>query len=90
MAARTSDLERHGFRDVEHEAEQWTLRLDATQTRRLYETYSNIARLPDSQMEMILDEIERIADAEFGGRVERQMVTPIYTAHTETTGGISA
>ena len=81
VAARTSELERHGFQDVEHEAERWTLRLDGTQTRRLYETYSNIARLPDSQKESILDEIERIADVEFGGRVERQMVTPIYTAH---------
>ena len=81
VAARTSELERHGFQDVEHEAETWTLRLDATQTRRLYETYSNIARLPDSQKETILDEIERIANDEFGGRVERQMVTPIYTAH---------
>ncbi len=81
VAARTSELERHGFQDVKHEAERWTLRLDAAQTRRLYATYSNIARLPDAQKEMILDEIERIADAEFGGRVERQMVTPVYTAH---------
>ena len=55
--------------------------LTPSQTRRLYATYSNIARLPDSQKETILDEIERIADAEFGGRVERQMVTPVYTAH---------
>ena len=30
---------------------------------------------------MILDEIERIANAEFGGRVERQMVTSVYTAN---------
>jgi SAM-dependent methyltransferase len=80
-AARTSELERHGFQDVEHEAERWTLRLDATQTRRLYETYSNIARLPDPQKEMILDEIQQIANDEFGGRVERQMVTPVYIAH---------
>jgi hypothetical protein len=29
----------------------------------------------------ILDEVERIANLEFGGLVERQMVTPIYTAH---------
>jgi SAM-dependent methyltransferase len=81
VAARAAELESHGFQDVEHEAERWTLRLDATQTRRLYETYSNIARLPDSQKEMILAEIERIIDAEFGGRVERQMVTPVYTGH---------
>ena len=46
---------------------RWTLRLDAAQTRRLYATYSNIARLPDAQREMILDELERIA----GRRVRR-------------------
>ena len=63
MAARTAELETHGFQDVEHEAERWTLRLDAAQTRRLYASYSNIARLPDAQRETILDEIERIADA---------------------------
>ena len=81
VGARTSELERHGFQDVEHEAQRWTLRLDAPQTRRLYETYSNIARLPVPQRALILDEIERIADAEFGGLVERQIVTPVYTAH---------
>ncbi len=81
VAARTAELETHGFQDVEHEALRWTLRLDAAQTRRLYATYSNIARLPDAQRETILDELERIAEAEFGGRVERQMITSIYTAH---------
>jgi SAM-dependent methyltransferase len=88
VAARTAELESHGFHDVEHEVERWTLRLDGSQARRLYETYSNIARLVDSQKEMILDEIERIAAAEFGGRVERQMVTIVYTARvsTSTTG----
>jgi SAM-dependent methyltransferase len=81
VAARTSELELHQFQDVEYEAERWTLRLDATQTRRLYGTYSNIARLADSQKEKILAEIERIAEAKFGGRVERQVVTSVYTAH---------
>ena len=81
VAARRGELETHGFQDVEHEAMRWTLRLDAAQTRRLYATYSNIARLPDAQREMILAGIERIADAEFDGRVERQMVTSVYIAH---------
>ena len=81
VAARTRELASHGFRDVEHEAVRWTLQLDATQTRQLYATYSNIARLPDAQKATILDEIQRIASVEFGDRVERQMVTPIYTAH---------
>ena len=81
VAARTRELSSNGFRDVEHEAVRWTLRLDATQTRQLYATYSNIARLPDAQKAPILDGIQRIASVEFGDRVERQMVTPIYTAH---------
>ena len=81
VTARGRELSDHGFQDVEHEAIPWTLHLDATQTRQLYATFSNIARLPDARRAAILDDIERIADVEFGGRVDRQMVTPIYTAH---------
>jgi SAM-dependent methyltransferase len=81
VAARSQELAAFGFRDVEHDAVRWTLELDATQARQLYATYSHIARLPSERREAILDGIERIADVEFGGRVERQMVTPIYTAH---------
>ncbi len=81
VAARTRELSSNGFRDVEYEAVRWTLQTDASHTRRLYATYSNIARLPDAQKAPILDEIQRIASVEFGDRVQRQMVTPIYTAH---------
>jgi SAM-dependent methyltransferase len=81
LATRTQELSEHGFRDVEHESVRWTLELDGPRTRRLYATYSNIARLPEPQREALLDEIERIADINFSDRVERRMVTPIYTAH---------
>jgi len=81
VTARTRELSSNGFSDVEHEAVRWTLLLDASQTRQLYSTYSNIARLPDTQKASILDEIQRIASVKFGDRVERRMVTPIYTAH---------
>jgi SAM-dependent methyltransferase len=81
VAARIRELSKNQFRDVEYEAVRWTLHLDASQTRQLYATYSNIARLPDAQKATILDEIQRIASVEFGDRVERRMVTPIYTAH---------
>jgi SAM-dependent methyltransferase len=77
---RVGELAAHGFRDVEHEPIHWTLTLDAARTRQLYATFSNIARLPDLRRAAILDEIERIAAVEFGGRVERRMVTAIYTA----------
>ncbi len=78
--ARVRELADRGFRDVEHEAVHWTLELDAVRTRQLYSTFSNIARLPVAEREPMLDEIERIAREAFGGRVEWQMVTPIYTA----------
>jgi SAM-dependent methyltransferase len=78
--ARIRELADHGFRDVEHEAIRWTLHLDAAQTRRLYSTLSNIARLPDVERETLLDAIQRVASDTFGDHVERRMVTPIYTA----------
>jgi SAM-dependent methyltransferase len=81
VGERVSDLTSRGFEDVKYEAMRWTLRLNAPGTRRLYETYSNIARVPDADRRRILDEIERIAEVEFGGHVDREMVTPIYTAH---------
>ena len=79
--ARTVELEAHGFSDIEHEEVHWTLHLDAAQARRLYATFSNIARLPNAQRERILDELERIANTEFGGHIERQTITSIYTGH---------
>jgi SAM-dependent methyltransferase len=80
-AARTSDLERLGsFEHIEHETIRWTLELDPAAVRRLYSTFSPIARLPDRQRVRVLDAIERIASEDFGGRVERRIVTPIYTA----------
>jgi SAM-dependent methyltransferase len=81
VGARVSDLTSRGFEDVKYEPMRWTLRLNAPGTRRLYETYSNIARVPDADRRRILDEIERIAEVEFGGHVDREMVTPMYTAH---------
>jgi len=81
VAARVRELADHGFRDVEHEAVRWTLHLDAAGTRRLYSTFSNIARLPDAERETLLHDIERIATDTFDDHVERQMVTAIYTAH---------
>jgi SAM-dependent methyltransferase len=78
--ARRRELSSNGFRDVEHEAVRWTLSLDASQTRRLYSTFSNIARLPGGQRAWVLDELGRIATMEFGDHVECPMVTPIYTA----------
>ena len=49
-------------------------------TSRPAERISSISRLSDDDQHQILDEIERIANAEFGGNVERPFVTVIYTS----------
>jgi SAM-dependent methyltransferase len=79
--ARTRELSSYGFQAVEYEAVRWLLQLDASQTRQLYSTFSNIARLQPVESEAVLDEIHRVAKLEFGDRVERRMVTPMFTAH---------
>ena len=71
----------YGFHYIQYEAVRWTLHLDASQTRHLYSTFSNIARLPSDDQAALLDELQRIATVDFGDRVEREMVTPMYTAH---------
>ena len=82
VEVRLAELADHGFLDPEHEAVRWTLVLDPKTTRQLYASYSNVARQPAAERTAVLDELERIARVEFGGRVERKMVTPVYTAHT--------
>jgi hypothetical protein len=78
--ARRAELGSAGFEDVEHEVFRWTLVLTAAETRRLYRTWSNIARLPERDRLRVLDGIEQIARDDFGDRVERRMLTPLYTA----------
>jgi SAM-dependent methyltransferase len=54
--------------------------LDPSEVRRLYASFSDIGRLPDSERTRVLEEIERIAREEFGGQVERTITTTLYTA----------
>jgi hypothetical protein len=44
----------------------------------IYATFSNVNLLPNR--EAVLDELRRIAVEEFGGRVQRNMVTSLYVA----------
>lgn len=80
VPARLGELIDHGFEDVTHEVIRWDLVLDAVQARRLYATFSNIARLPPEKRDDLLDGIERTAREAFSNRVVRRMATPLYTA----------
>ena len=73
-----SRLRDAGFVDVEHHAIRWTGRHTAAEIRDLFGTFSNVISLADADREELLDQIEGIASARFGGVVERPYVTAIY------------
>lgn len=78
---RLGDLRADGlFEDIAVEMLRWTLVLDPKQVRALYATYSQFSVLDEVERNRILDGLFEIAAREFGGRVERNMVTAIYTA----------
>jgi SAM-dependent methyltransferase len=80
--ARFADLAAAGFVELEHEVVRWTATFDTAGTRDLYATFSPIARLPETEREVLLDAIADVAATQFGGSVARPMRTPIYTARS--------
>jgi SAM-dependent methyltransferase len=79
--ARVADLAGAGFEQIAYERMPWALTLPSVSAvRALYATYSPITRLDAARRETVLDEIARVADEQFGGRVERNMITALYTA----------
>ena len=78
--ARLAALRSAGFEDSSHEAVRWTARWDTSGIRALYGTFSPIARLDEVRKAEILDGVARIAERDFGGRVERMLTTSLYTA----------
>jgi SAM-dependent methyltransferase len=79
--ARFADLEAGGFYEsIALETLSWTLVLDPAQVRALYATYSQFSVLDEKERNRMLDGLAEIAAKEFNGRVERNMLTPVYTA----------
>ena len=84
--ARVRDFSNTGiFEEPEYAAFRWTLLLNAQQVGSLYATFSSISRLPDDQRKVILEQLVKIAEREFGGSVRRNMVSPIYLARLKAT-----
>jgi SAM-dependent methyltransferase len=69
-----------GLDDIEVEILKWTSLLDTQRIRRLYATFSPISRLAAGKRERLLDDLEQVAEKQFGGAVELRITTPIYTA----------
>lgn len=61
----------------------WTLTLDTQQMRLLYESFSQIARLPGEARTALLDALVQVAESEFKGIVNRNMTTPLYLFRKE-------
>lgn len=78
--ARLAALVNAGFEDLEHELVRWSAAWDTAGIRALYGTFSPIRRLDDARREEFLDDVARIAESDFGGRVERTLTTSLYTA----------
>ena len=78
--ARHGALLEAGFESAEHELMRWKARWDTSGIRALYATFSPIARLDEARKTEILDAVAAIAERDFGGWVERTLVTSLYIA----------
>jgi len=65
--------------DVESRIVSWTCVLTPAQARALYASMATVIRRPLSEQQALLDQIETLASETFGGRVERNFVTALYT-----------
>ncbi|EGJ8568808.1 methyltransferase domain-containing protein [Salmonella enterica] len=75
---RITELQSAGFRDVFYEEIRWSSILTTRQVVDLTATFSPVSRLPEEERKRFLNQIEKIADEEFGGLVQRNFITAIY------------
>ena len=79
--ARRDDLLATGrFAEIGYELIRWTMVFDAATTAGLYRTFSPVANRPEAERDRIIAGLARITDEEFGGRVERSVLTPVHFA----------
>jgi SAM-dependent methyltransferase len=73
-----------GFAAARHDEFPWSHTWDAVGIRNLYSTFSPISALGPKQRAEFLDSVERVARTDFGNRVDRPLVTSLYTARSPT------
>ena len=78
---RVRDIEAVGaFGPVAFEVVRWSRTFSSQEIRSLYGSFSSITKLPEEPRERLLDQLTRVAEDEFGGRVERPLVSAVYSA----------
>jgi SAM-dependent methyltransferase len=79
--SRIANLEAvNAFENIQFDTISWTVRYDTARLTRLYSTFSPISRLKAEERQKLLHSLGQVADRQFGGQVELQIKTPIYTA----------
>lgn len=79
VGARTAELAEAGFADIRHALFRQPVRLTAERVRAFYASFSPVLRMPPAERAAWLDRIGAIVDAEFGGLVEHEVLTSLYT-----------
>jgi SAM-dependent methyltransferase len=77
---RLRDLAAARFRDTEVDLWRWRLTYHTPRLVALYSTFSPIQALELDSRQQFLSSLAQIADEQFGGRVERPLITVLYTA----------
>lgn len=68
------------FDRVSRENICWRVSLSGSRVVALWSTFSDVISLPPVKRHWFLGEVRRVADEEFGGKVEMPMLTTVYTA----------
>jgi SAM-dependent methyltransferase len=69
-----------GFEDASHERIPWSKTFDAKEIREVFSTFSPFLYVDGERRTEVLDALERIARTEFDDRVDKPLVTALYTA----------
>jgi SAM-dependent methyltransferase len=78
---RRAELADAGFVDVDDELVRHVVELDAFAARALYASMAVVLRLPPAERAHVLDAVAATVEEQPGGRLHRQFVTAMYTAH---------
>lgn len=81
--ARIAELAGAGFTDIEHALFRQPVRLTAERVRAFYASFSPVLRLPAAARDAWLERIGAIVDREFGGAVEHEVLTSLYTCRAD-------
>lgn len=77
---RTAELKKAGFVDICYEEIPWKIKQNKRQAIDLISTFSQVASLELKPKRCLLNDIGKIIDDEFDGKIERHFLTVVYTA----------